>query len=167
MSDVQTATNGAGKSPVHVTKSSDWDATAGTLSIKWADEQLSSFNMAELPQEIRNDLMYHGALSRIQQAYVSAKGSPVTAREKASKLWDALKGGEWGLTRGERSYNITVQAFSALTGKSLEEVEKLWDAASKERKLAIGKRPDIRQKIAELRAAEATNTPAGDLASAL
>lgn len=144
--------NGVGKTPKHVTDGTSWDQSAGTLNIKWADGQASTFSLGELPQSIQNDLMYAGALGRIQQSYVGAKGDPGAAREKAGKLWANMKAGKLGLQSSDKSYNVTVQALAALLSISLEEAEKRFDAKSLADKRAIGKRPDVRAKIAEIRA---------------
>ena len=102
MPDSEPSPNGKRRTPLHITTRIDWDTKTGLLQFDWKDNQSSIFNLAELPQNIIDDLLYWGLIARIQQAYCTARGSPEAARQKADKLFDLLKSGDWGLRRGEK-----------------------------------------------------------------
>ena len=155
----------AKKSHKRVSLSNSWNTETGTLRIEWRDHQETVFNLGELPQSIVNDLCYHGLLARIQQAYVSAAGSPPAARDRAQKLWESLKAGDWGLSRGEKSISITAMALASLLSIPDLEAEARWSALSPEKKKEVQNRPDVLAQVAKMKAAK--SEPQASLASIL
>lgn len=154
------------KSHKRVSLSNSWSQETGTLRIEWRDNQETVFNLSELPQEIVNDLCYHGLLSRIQQAYVTSKGSPEVAREKAGKLWEQLKSGDWGLSRGEKSISITVQALASLM--KIPDLDALarFHALPAEKRREVSNRSDVAAEVSRLKA-KAAAAPRESLAQIL
>jgi len=142
----------AKKSHKRVSLSNSWNTETGTLRIEWRDHQETVFNLGELPQAIVNDLCYHGLLARIQQAYVSAAGSPPAARDRAHKLWESLKSGDWGLSRGEKSYSIVVQALAVLLKISEGEAQARFHSLSADKRKEVASRSDVVAQVAKLKA---------------
>lgn len=157
--------NGARRTPLHITKSITWAAETGLLTFEWKDGEKTVFNLGELPVEQQTALMYWGCIARIQQGYVTSKGSPAVAREKAGKLWEQLKSGK-GLAREENaSYSIVVRALAALLKIPDPDAQERWSALSPEKKKEVGARSDVLAKIGELKAA--ASKPQASLASIL
>jgi hypothetical protein len=97
--------------------------------------------------------MYWGLLCRIQQSYAYSKGSPTDARDRAGKLFEQLKAGDWGLSRGEKSISIMVKALAALLKVSEDEAQSRWLALSQENKRKVSHRADVLAEVARLKAA--------------
>ena len=144
--------NGKRRTPLHITTRIDWDTKTGLLQFDWKDGESTVFNLAELPQNIIDDLLYWGLIARIQQAYVSAKGSPLEARNRADQLWRLLKSGDWGLRRGEKSHSIVVEALALLLKIPAADAQARFSALSVEKRREVSNRSDVVSKISELKA---------------
>jgi hypothetical protein len=141
------------KTHKRVTSAISWDATTGLLTIQWCDREVTTYNLGDLPQEIQNALMYHGALARLQQSYVSADGSPSAARTKADKLWTQLRSNDWGLRRGEQSkFSITVKALAVLLKTSEAEAQARFAALPVDKRREVSSRSDVVAQVAKLKA---------------
>ena len=140
------------RTPQRVSKSIDWAADKGLLIFEWQDSETTVLDLSELPQNIQTDLMYWGLIARCQQAYVMAKGSPKVAREKAGKLWEQLKSGDWGLRRGEQSYSITVRALAVLLKTSEAEAQARFAALPVDKRREVSSRSDVVAQVAKLKA---------------
>ena len=141
------------KSPLHITSRIDWDASNGTLTFDWKDGERTVLNLAELPVEQQTALMYWGCIARLQQGYVSCKGSPVVARAKVAKLWQQLKAGE-GLRRADKSvHSITVQAIALLLKIPAFEAQARWNSLDPQKKKEVASRGDVLSKVAAMKAA--------------
>lgn len=144
--------NGAKRrTPLHITKSIDWDPNTGLLTFEWKDGEKTVFNLGELPVEQQTALMYWGAVARLQQGYVMAKGSPVVAREKAGKLWEQLKRGE-GLGRAEKSVSITIQALALLLKIPERDAAARFYSLPVEKRREVSSRSDVVAQVAKLKA---------------
>ena len=142
------------KTPIHITSRISWDTSNGTLTLDWKDGQQTVFNLGELPQNIVNDLAYFGLLGRIQQSYVTSKGSPQAARERAGALWSKLCQGDWGLSRGEKSssVSITIKALALLLNISEADAATRFAALPVDKRREVSSRSDVVAQVAKLKA---------------
>ena len=152
MPDSEPSPNGKRRTPLHITTRIDWDTKTGLLYFDWKDGQQSVYNLAELPQNVIDDLLYWGLIARIQQAYCTARGSPEAARQKADKLFDLLKSGDWGLRRGEKSHSITVRALAILLKIGEAEAATRFYSLPVDKRREVSSRSDVVAAVAKLKA---------------
>lgn len=139
------------------------------VSFKFGNDTSISLDLAELSEEMQQELMLHGALQKIGDSYASAGGDYAFAIAAVEKVAGNLRDGNWGSTRtssgeSKKSSGELVTALALLQGKTTAEVSVALEAASEEQRKAIRAHPAIKAKIAELRAAKAAEAlaKAGD-----
>lgn len=133
----------------------------GTVaSFKFGNGHIITLDLAELSEEIQQELMLHGALQKIGDSYASAGGDFAFAIAAADKVIDNLRNGLWGSTRagsgeGKKTSGELVTALAQLQNKEVAEVIAALEAATDEQRKAIRAHPAVKAKIAELRAQKA------------
>jgi hypothetical protein len=143
-------------------------ATGKVLSFTFGDGTVVSLDLAELSDEMQEELMIHGALQKIGDSYSSAGGDYAFGIANAERVVANLRAGEFnaGRTAGgaQKPSGELVTALATLQNKSVEEVTSALENATDDQKKAIRAHPAVKAKIAELRAAKAADAlaKAGD-----
>ena len=144
----------------------------GTVcSFKFGNDTVVSVDLAELSEEMQQELMIHGALQKIGDSYSSAGGDFAFGIAAAEKVIENLRNGAWGSTRAgsgesKKSSGELATALASLQGKDVATVAAALEAATDEQRKALRAHPAVRAKIAELRAEKAKEAlaKAGDAA---
>lgn len=127
-----------------------------------------TLDLATLSDEMRDNLMIHGALQKIGDSYASAGGDYAFAIASAEKVMENLQAGNWGNVRaageGKAKTGELASALAALQGKDVAEVAAALEAATDEQRKALRAHPAVKAKIASLRAEKAAEAlaKAGD-----
>jgi hypothetical protein len=148
------------KKPKFCDKSSE-----GTVaSFTFGDGTVLSLDVANLSEEIQNELMLHGALQKIGDSYAGAAGDYGYAKAQAEKVIQNLLDGVWKSAReaGEAKPKSgeLVQALAEIKGLELEAVAAAVEAMDDERRKAVRSHPVVKAKIAEIRARKANEAAA-------
>lgn len=148
------------KKPKFCDKSSE-----GTVaSFSFGDGTVLSIDVANLSEEIQNELMLHGALQKIGDSYAGAAGDYGYAKAQAEKVIQNLLDGTWKAQReaGEAKPKSgeLVQALAEIKGLELEAVAAAVEAMDDERRKAVRSHPAVKAKIAEIRARKANEAAA-------
>lgn len=135
-------------------------AEGTVVSFKFGNDTVVSVDLAELPEDIQQSLMVHGALQKIGDSYASAGGDYAFGIAAAEKVVENLKNGNWGTVRvgsgeSKKSVGELAIALAALKGVPVADVAASLEAASDEQRKALRAHPAVKAKIAELRAAKA------------
>lgn len=134
-------------------------AEGEVLSFKFGDGETLTIDLATLSDDIRIDLMVHGALQKIGDSYASAGGDFNFGKAAAAKVIANLNEGVWGAPRaggeGKKSVGELATALAELQGIPVETVAASLEAATDEQRKAFRAHPAIKAKIAELRSKKA------------
>lgn len=124
--------------------------------------EVINFDLSKVSPEMVTMLALHGASQKIGDSYAGAKDSgtdPIAyAREAINDTINQLYAGDWSVTRtGSGAPRVTqlVQAFSIVTGKTLEESQEFISALNDEEKAALQKKAKIAATVAQLKAEQA------------
>lgn len=130
-----------------------------TVFFKFGNGTNLSLDLSSLSDEIREELMIHGALQKIGDSYSSAGGDYAFGVAAASKVIDNLSNGQFNAARtageGKKSVGELATALASLQNKPVEEVALALEAATDEQRKALRSHPAVKAKIASLRAEKA------------
>lgn len=139
------------------------------LSFKFGNGSVVTIDLAELSEDMQQNLMVHGALQKIGDSYASAGGDFAFAIASAEKVIDNLRNDLWGSVRtgsgeGKKSSGELATALAILQIKDVAEVVAALETATDEQRKAVRSHPAVKAKIAELRAQKAAEAlaKAGD-----
>lgn len=152
----------AGGAPVEPKKIKYCEKSAeGTVcSFKFGNDTVVSVDLAELSEEMQQELMIHGALQKIGDSYSSAGGDFAFGIAAAEKVIENLRNNAWGSTRAgsgesKKSSGELATALASLQGKDVATVVAALESATDEQRKALRAHPAVKAKIAELRAEKA------------
>ena len=116
----------------------DHDNKKYHVVIKWADNETSTYDLAELPDSIRYTMMVHGGKQKLGDGYNRAT-TVVEARAIANQTWDRLKSGDWNAAGGVLVIpdEYIIKAIAFLKQKDFDQVKVTYDALPEERQTAI------------------------------
>ena len=152
-----------------IEKSYDLDNLTLSIQIGGENGKELEFALSELSDEIRQNLLCHGASQKLGDAAASVKKrlsdslgrEPSDAEltdavaEAINSVWTQLSAGDWRAARGEGEAKPRVGevalAIARLRGMDVEEVQKLVAATEKEKVAAWRKHPQIQAEIAKIR----------------
>jgi hypothetical protein len=156
-----------------IEKSYDLDNMSLSITVGGEGGQELEYDLSSLSEEIKQNLLCHGASQKIGDAAASVKKrltdslgrDPSEDELKAgvveamNAVWAQLASGEWRAARGEGEAKPRVgevaQAIARLRGMDVEEVAKLVAATDKEKVKAWRAHPQIQAEIAKIRAERA------------
>ena len=135
-------------------------AEGTVVSFKFGNGTVVSLDLAELSEEMQQELMIHGALQKIGDSYSSAGGDFAFGIAAAEKVVENLKNGAWGSVRAgsgesKKASGELATALAALQNKDIAEVVAALENATDEQRKALRAHPAVKAKIAELRAEKA------------
>lgn len=139
-----------------------------TVFFTFGNGTVLSLDLSSLSDEMRSELMIHGALQKIGDSYASAGGDFAFGIAGASKVIENLENGLWGTVRaageGKQKTGELAQALAILQNADVATVAIALEAATDEQRKAFRSHPAVKAKIAELRAAKAAEAlaKAGD-----
>lgn len=130
------------------------------VSFKFGNGETLSLDLSELPEDIQNDLMVHGALQKIGDSYASAGGDYAFGTAAATKVIENLKAGNWGAARtgsgeSKKTSGELAQALAELQSKPIADVTAALENATDAQKKVFRAHPAVKAKIAEIRARKA------------
>lgn len=156
-----------------IEKSYDLDNLSLTITVGGEGGTELDFPLNELSEEIKQNLLCHGASQKLGDSAASVKKrladslgrDPSEDELKAgvieaiNAVWGQLSAGDWRASRGEGEAKPRVGevalAIARLRGMEVEEVQKLVAATEKEKVAAWRKHPQIQAEIAKIRAEKA------------
>lgn len=146
----------------------------GTLTIAFGNGKSLSIKLADVPEDIVNDLALHGISQMVGDSYAGAKGDYDFAIKQAEAKINRILSGQLEATRGsgESKPRIGELARAIARVKNISEAEAIAildaipdDDAGNETRKQIRNHPAIKLEIQKMRtaAAEAAASKAGDL----
>ncbi|MHC4620530.1 MAG: hypothetical protein ACYTEQ_22510 [Planctomycetota bacterium] len=127
------------------------------VSFEFTHGEALACSLADLPEEIRDELVIHGVKQKVGDSYCSVT-DPAEAMVHAAKVWERLIAGDWKVARegggGQRITDL-VKALSNVTGKELEECIDVVDGLEKAQKSALRKHAQIAAELAKISAERA------------
>ena len=136
----------------------------GLAEFKFGNGTVVSVNVNDLSEDIRNNLMMHGLMQKVGDAYASAKGDFTIGVAAAEKVITQLHDGQWTASRasGEAKPKIgeLVTALATLKGLDPAVVAVAVEKATDEQRKAWRKHPAIAAEIAKVRAEKAAERAA-------
>lgn len=120
-----------------------------------AEGKTLTVDINELPPEIVSRLAMHGLSQKAGDSYAGADEGE--CYDKASGVVEDLKKGEWTsrvAASGPKATQLA-EALAAATGKTIEEAAAKIESLDDEQKAALRKHPQIKVKLAEIKAAKA------------
>ena len=130
-----------------------------TVKFSFGNGEVLTLDLSNLSDEIREDLMIHGALQKIGDSYSSAGGDYAFAISAASKVIENLSSGTFNAARvageGRKSVGELALALAALQNKDVAEVALALENATDEQRKTLRAHPAVKAKVAELRAQKA------------
>jgi len=137
------------------TKKASKKVEGTTVTIEFATGQTLTANAADLPDEMKRNLIVHGLSQKLGDSYAGADEKE--AFDCANRVLEGLMKGEWS-TRGEGGggrASMFLEALAAVLGLSLDEAKAKFDSKTEEEQAAIKNHPQIKTKTAEIKAARA------------
>lgn len=130
------------------------DQNKDAIVISFADKDGTKleFNPQELSQEMKDRLMYHGAIQKIRDSYAGAKGDTNLAIANASSVIEGLLAGEWNRRGGGTGGTLLVEAIARIKGYEQSEAREKVAELSEEQREALKKSPTVAAAIAEIQA---------------
>lgn len=132
MAEAGTADTSGNKTPKFAEK--DYDIETGLAEFSFGNGKSLSVDVAQLNEEMRTRLMFHGLLQKVGDSYAGAKGDYSKAIESAQGVIEQLLGGEWRAARGEGGTGPRLgelaEAISEIKGIPLEEARAAVDTAA-------------------------------------
>ena len=129
------------------------------VTFTFGNGEVRTLDLSTIPEETQTDLMVHGALQKIGDSYSSAGGDYAFAIAQAEKTIQNLQNGNWGSPRaageGKKSSTELATALASLQNIPVEQVSAMLEAATDEQRKTLRNHPQVKLKIAELRAAKA------------
>jgi hypothetical protein len=136
-----------------------YDVDSLTVEFTFSDGTTRSYALRELPEEIQQRLMIHGALQKGGDSYASVKGNVSEGVASLDKVFENLSGGRWtaGREEGEAKPRTTelAEAFSRIKGVSIEEAQAAVEAATEDQRKNLRKHDRVKAVIAQIRAEKA------------
>jgi hypothetical protein len=131
------------------------DIESGTVTFTFEDETSQTFELSRAEAVVRH-LALHGASQKIGDSYAGAgdEENPLAyAKAAVADLIARLYAGEWKQSGGggAKAMPVIVQAFAAVSGKSLEEAFEVYDCLTDDEKKALAKKPRIAAKVAAIK----------------
>lgn len=135
-------------------------AEGTVVSFKFGNGTTISQELTDLPEDIQQALMVHGALQKCGDSYASAGGDFAFGIAAVEKVLENLRAGNWGAARtgsgeSKKSVGELAAALALLQNKDVETVSAALEAATDEQRKALRAHPAVKAKIAELRAQKA------------
>lgn len=137
----------------------DWSED-GVASFTFGNGQEVSFNVMNLSDEQKFNLMMHGVMQKCGDAYASAKGDYTIAIAAVQKVIDQLENDQWTASRGTAGEGAPktgelAQAISNLKNLPVAAVAEAVAKATEEQRKAWRKNAAIAAEIARMRAEKA------------
>lgn len=131
---------------------------ANQLEFNFEDGQIITYDINALPDHIKEQLMFLGATNKLRDSYSSAEGSCSVARGHLEKAFHNLEQGLWNASRasgGVSGLTELAEAIAALKKYEVDAVMATLEAMSKEEIANMRKHPQVKAKIAEIKARRA------------
>lgn len=129
------------------------------LDFAFSDGEIVTLDIASLPEEQRVNLMFLGATNKLRDSYSSAEGSCSAARGYLAKAYDNLLQNLWNASRASSGASSKLselaEAVAALKKLEIEPVLQTLEAMSEDQLADTRKHPQVKAKIAEIRARKA------------
>lgn len=105
--------------------SREWNVDGKTITYTWADGKTTTFNIGDLPDDIKTLLLLHGAEQKLSDCYSgAAKASPDDpigwARGVQAEVWEGLMSGDWNRAGGGSGPGRLARAVSEAYGIPLD-----------------------------------------------
>lgn len=135
----------------------------GTFS--FSNGTILNFDINELSETQKFNLMMHGLMQKIGDSYASCGGEHTLAIAAAQKTWDNLLSDQWTASRasageGKPRSGELAQALANVKKLDLAAVSSVVEKATDEQRKAWRKHPAIAAEIARIRAAKAAERAA-------
>ena len=120
-----------------------------TITFTEGDPLIASLN--DLSDEIVHRLAMHGLSQKLGDSYAS--GEVQEARERAVRVWEDLKSGNWTtrVAGGGTRTSLLIEALIRATGKSQEEVIARVEEMDDDEKKGLRKHPQVKKAMAEIK----------------
>lgn len=141
------------------TKFSAKSTDNGTFTVSFGNGTVLTLDIADVPEEIHNDLILHGISQMVGDTYAGAKGNYEIAIAAATKKIEQIKSGTLTIVRGtgESKPRVGELARALSIVKSISEAEALalLEKCNEEQKKTIRNHPSIKLEISRARTAKA------------
>lgn len=150
-------------------KFADKSSEGTVATFTFGNGTVLTLDVANLSEDIQTELMLHGALQKIGDSYAGAAGDYDFALAQANKVIQNLQDGVWKSTReaGESKPKSgeLVMALAELKSVAIEVMAAAVEAMDDEKRKAVRSHPQVKAKIAAIRARKADEAAAkaGDL----
>lgn len=159
MNDTTTQDTSASEAKAPRFCSKDYDLDSGEAAFSFGNGTKLSINISELSDDIKAELMFHGAMQKIGDSYAGAKGDFTSGITSAQAVIDQLLAGEWRASRaaGEAKPRVTelAEAIARLKGVDLDRAVAAVQAATDDQRKGWRKNAQVSAVIAEIRADKA------------
>lgn len=133
------------------------DTDAQTVTFDFSDGTQTVVAVADLPEDIKVQLMLHGASQKLGDSY-SGSESIEQAKAAFAAVLKQLQDGEWtvrGTSSGGARVTVLAEAIQRVTGRDLSEVTEMLAGLSDEQKKALRAHPQIKAAQAQINAERA------------
>lgn len=155
--EAATATGGADKNVKFCDK--DYDLDTGYNYFNFGNGKQLEFDSNRCSEEIRKQLMLHGAAQKIGDSFAGAKGNYALGIQSASDVIEQLYAGVWKAGRGEGEARPRLaelaEAIARIKSVDLERATAAVEKASDEQRKAWRLNAKVKSVIATIRAEKA------------
>jgi hypothetical protein len=135
--------------------SKEYDFDSGVAEFNFGNGTTLTVNVDELSDDIKRELMFHGAMQKVGDSYAGAKGVFADGIQWAKDVIEQLKTGQWKASRGggEAKPRTTelAAAIARIKGIDLAAVQEKVASASDEQRKAWRALPQVKAQIAIIR----------------
>lgn len=121
-----------------------------TLRFNFTNGKTLTFDPLHCIDDIRMQLMLHGAKQKIADSYAGAM-SVSEAIEAAEGIIEQLLAGEWNAKR-DGGTGITLEAIARIQSITVDEAKAKWATLDEKTKKDIQSHPDVKAAVLEIRA---------------
>lgn len=134
----------------------EWDSDTGVVTFDFADGKTLSFDTNKLSQEMKNELMFHGASQKIGDSYAGkTKANDFAgAQAAAQQVIDDLYAGNWkssGDGEGRPRLAELAEAIARLKNAPIEKAMAAVEAATDEMRKAWRSNAEVKAAIQSIR----------------
>ena len=138
-----------------------YDMAAGQIVFILPNGEKMEWNIGELPNNIREQAMYHGLVQKLGDKVAGVK-SVAEMETELSALWKQLTEGTWNAGRGA-GIGILAKALAKVKGVDIAEAVSALERLTDEEKRQLRKHPAIKKAILEIQMAELGDADGEDL----
>lgn len=142
------------------TKFCDKSHDGTVVSFTFGDGNTLAIDTNDIPEATLLELAIHGIKQKGGDSFAGAAGDYKFAQDACKRVLDALRNGEFNAGRqstgtGTPKLGELAEALAAIQGIEQADAQQMLEALDDETKKAVRSHPQVKAKIAELRAARA------------